>query len=234
MIPFFNILWNNLKDVNQKRTLIFVLSFLIVLPTLINIHNFTDLTWFLHPSLDRTYNLIIPGYFMGQSWVVLYYFIGKHLKEYPLKLSKMKNILFLIISLILFGLFNFYRNYNSYFAWESYVDYYSFESLIVTLLFANLILHHFKGNIRNRNFIKFVSKVSYLTFGGYLLSIIFDKIYYPLVVEHTLYLKDRLIFMIPLIITIAVSSLLLAYFVDLMQKTLKWCYQKIKKLGRRC
>lgn len=44
LIPFLNILWNNLKSKKQKQHLIFILFLLIVLPTVINIFGFGNTT----------------------------------------------------------------------------------------------------------------------------------------------------------------------------------------------
>lgn len=219
IIPFLNILWKNLKSKKQKQYLIIILCILIVLPTFINIHN-PSLSWLLNPSAQRSYTKFIPDYFMGQFWPVLYYFIGRYLHEYQLKISKQKNIILLIIFIVLFGIFNFYRNYNTTFIWEIYEEYYSFESLIVAILLANLILHNWKINIKNKSFTKIIEKISGLTLGAYLLSYIFDLTYYSILNKHFLLLKDKLIYFIPIIFAVCISSLLLAYVIDLIQNLL--------------
>lgn len=227
LIPFLNILWNNLKNKQEKLYLIIVLSILTVLPTLFNIFRFDSLNWWIHPANSRDYQQLIPNFWQEILYPILYYFIGCYLKQFPLKMSTKKNTLYLMISILLFGLFNYYRDYGFTFYGSIFSNYFSFECLIVTVLFANLVLCNLHFKISNEKVIKFISKVSYLTFGAYLLSKIFDSWFYPFLLDHTSTMKERLPFFIPIIILIMICSLLLSFIIDLVQQLIfKVCKQK--------
>ena len=219
IIPFLNILWNNLKDKRQKQYLLLILFIIGILPNAINIFNLEDPSWWLNPASSREYHQLVPNFWMETTYVILYYFIGCYLKDYKLKLSRKNNIILLILSIILFGLFNYYRNYNALFGWETYVGYASLEVLIVTILVVNLILN-LKINIKSTKVTKIISKVSYLTFGAYLVSAIFDKWLYPILNEHTNTLLERLPYLLLIIPIITILSLVLSYFVELLSKLL--------------
>ena len=45
LLPFLNVLWNNLKNKKQKQYLLLVLIIIAVLPNTLNIFNFNDLNW---------------------------------------------------------------------------------------------------------------------------------------------------------------------------------------------
>lgn len=217
IIPFLNIIWNNLKNKKSKQYLIIILIILFVLPTLTNIYNFSTPNWWSQPSLSKSYQLIIPNYWLGNGYPILYYFIGCYLKDFKLNINKAKNIIYIILFMVLFGIFNFYRNYNSLFDWGIYTDYYSFEVFIISALVANLVLNNLRIKIKKEKSVKLIAKISYLTFGAYLLSRIFDVWFYPYLIKNTLYIKDRIIFCIPIILLIAVCSLLSAYIIEIIQ-----------------
>ena len=197
IIPFLNVLWNNLKK-KQKQYLILILFIIGILPNSINIFNFDNLTWWLSSSSSRAYQQLIPNYWGGITYIIFYYFIGCYLKEYKLNISRRKNVFLLILSLGLFGLFNYYRNYNALFEWASYVDYSSIEVIVVTILLVNLILN-IKLNLKNKRDIKAISKISYLTFGAYLLSAIFDNWFYPILINNTTTLLSRVPYLLLII-----------------------------------
>ena len=215
LIPFLNILWNNLKGQKPKQYLIVILFIIGILPNSINIFNFDSLNWWLEPSSSRLYQQLIPDYWATTTYIILYYFIGCYLKEYKLKLSIKKNIVFLLTFIIIFGLFNYYRNFNALFEWGSYVGYSSIEVVITTILFVNLILN-FKINIKSKKILDFIGKISYLTFGAYLLSAIFDRYFYPILQSHTNTLIQRIPYLFLLIPVIFIFSLLLSWIVELM------------------
>lgn len=186
-MPILNILWNNL-DKPKRKYLIGVLLILFVLPTFTNIYNFKDTYWWLAPS--KHYQTLVPNYWVGDNYIILYYFIGCYLKDYKLNISKLKNIILLLLSLIAFGVFNFYRFHNTVFVAESFTCYYSFEIFIISLFLANLLLNNMKISIKNKTINKLIEKISFLTFVAYLLSVIFEEILYPLIVNKTMYVKD--------------------------------------------
>ncbi len=232
IIPFLNILWKNLKTKRQKQYLIFIISILVVLPTLINIYNFDDIKWWLNPASRTTYQQLIPNYWQsGGGYVILYYYIGSYLKEYKLNISFLKNILFLILALIIFGLFNYYRCYNDVFKFAVWNSYPSFEVVIITLLISNLILN-FKKITLPQIPSRIIAKISYLTFGAYLLSRIFDIWLYPIIIDkfNLNTMLSKTIYMIPIILTISTCSLLFSYLISIIEKLLVKSYGALKSL----
>lgn len=227
IIPFLNILWKNLKTKKNKQQLIIVLLILFVLPTITNIFNFYDSNWWINPSLSTNYQILIPNYWLGNGYPILYYYIGCYLKEYKINISKIKNIIIMLMFLIIFGIFNFYRNYNSTFDWGMYTEYYSFEVCIISILLSNLILNNINIKIKNKTINVIIKKVSYLTFGAYLLSRIFDVMLYPLIINKTIYIKERLPYCIPIILGIIVGSLFLSFITDIIQSIIIKIIKKV-------
>lgn len=129
--------------------------------------------------------------------------------------------------MIVFGLFNYYRNYNSLFDWGMYSGYYSFEVFTISMLFANLVLNNFKINIKNKLVTKLMPKIAYLTFGAFLLSKIFDSLIYSKVFVNTKYIKERLLYWIPIVLIIIICSLLLSYIIDIIQGIINKLCQRV-------
>lgn len=215
LLPFLNVLWNNLKNKKQKQYLLLVLIVIAVLPNTLNIFNFYDLNWWLEPTSSHVYQKLVPDYWGGISYIILYYFLGCYFRDYRLKLSFKKNVVALLVALVIFGLFNFYRSYNALFELGSYSDYGSLEVLVVTILFVNLILN-FKFKISNKKAIYFISKISYLTFGAYLVSVIFDRWFYPILKENTSILLERVCYLLLVVPLIFICSLLLSLVIEVI------------------
>ncbi len=229
LIPFLNSLWNSLSTKKSKQNLILVLCVLFIFPTIFNIYNFDSLNWWLHPSTSNNFATIFPNYWYGNCYPILYYFIGRYLKEYKLNIKLKTNIILLIFSMILFGSYNFYRNYSNYFAWTIFSSYPSLEVLIVTILFVNLVLKYKEFHLKNTKIVKLINKISVLTFGGYLLSRIFDIWLFPYLVNNTTYIKERIIYLIPMILCIGILSLISAYLIDIIAKILIKIFNYLKK-----
>lgn len=214
MIPFLNVLWDNLKDKRQRQYLILVLIIIGVLPNGINIFNFDSVEWWLNPSSSDTYQMLVPDYWSRLTYIIMFYFIGCYFRDYKLKLSLKKNIVALFIAIVVSGLFNYYRSYNSLFGAGGYADYNSIELLIITILFVNLILN-LKVNMKSR-YVSLISKISYLTFGAYLVSAIFDRLFYPMFFDDTMTVLNRLPYLILIIPLIVICSLILSAFIELL------------------
>ena len=232
LIPFLNILWRNLKNRQQKQTLIIILIILIVLPTLLNIFRFDSLEWWKNPTISDEYTQIVPNYWLCNAYPIIYYYLGCYLQEYKLNINKLNNILLIIFFTIIFGLFNYYRNYNILFVWSSFTQYCSFEVFIISLLIANLILHNFKfKKLENNNFI---SQLAKLTLGAFLTSAIFDNLLYSyfnrLFFKGISSLEQRLLYVLPTICLILIFSLLTSYIISKIQILINYGFQKLKNI----
>ena len=198
IIPFLNILWNNMNSKKERIILILTLFALMSLPTMINIKSH-----------------IIPAYWMGSFYAILYYYIGCYFKEYEVKLNIIR-VLLLLIPIILNGLLTYKASINSVFLDAIYTSHYSFGVVASTILIC-LIIFNLKINIKSELINKAIAKVSYLTFGAYLLSYIFDLIIYTLCIDDNTLCISKL-FWAPLIILIIFTlSILSSYIISLIE-----------------
>jgi len=89
------------------------------------------------------------------------------------------------------------------------------------------LLINSKIKIKSIKINKIISKISYLTFGAYLLSRIFDAWIYQYLINNTETVKDRLLYIIPIVLTIIIGALLLSYIIDIIQKIIKFIIKTI-------
>lgn len=196
MIPFLNMIFANLKD---KKTF-----------------NYLLITLFILTGLPSTVNLLctlLPTYWVG-IYPILYYYLGAYIYKYKPDISIKKCILFLAIILSFEGIVNFTFFFGKYFEFIPFNDYFS-GLVILTAFITFVLLLKLKINYTPRKE-KILKTLSDAVFGAYLLSCIFDRIFYDCLFKSTLYA--------PLIIALVYSlSLLSSIIINVI-------YNKVKSI----
>lgn len=159
LIPFINLIYNNLKTKKQK-------CFLII-------------TMLIITSFQGIFNIeysLIPDWWTG-IYPLTYYFIGCYLKEYKVNIKPFKNILLLLLCLLISSLINIYISKGKTFVWGIHNEYSSIlnvsTSVLIFILITNLDLQ--KLNIKLK---KIITKLSELSLGVYLTSGTIDRFLY--------------------------------------------------------
>lgn len=159
LIPFINLIYNNLKVKKQKQILIITMLILTSFQGIFNIK----------------YSLI-PDWWIG-IYPLTYYFIGCYLKEYKVNIKPFKNILLLLFCLLISSLINIYISKGNTFVWGIHNEYSSIlnvsTSVLIFILITNLDLQ--KLNIKLK---KIITKLSELSLGLYLTSGTIDRFLY--------------------------------------------------------
>lgn len=158
IIPFLNLIYNNLANKKQKQFLILILIILGSLSSL----NFKI--------------TIIPNWWQD-LYPIMYYFIGVYICEFGFNLKKSKAICYFLVLLILSSLFYIFISYDKFFIARTFNDYCGPINLLMSALifgiFLNLNISKCSKNLKNG--IILISKYS---LGMYLFSYIIDKIIY--------------------------------------------------------
>lgn len=167
LIPFLNIIFNNLKSKKEANYLLLTLFFVIGLPSCVN---------FIFPLFPDWWIIIYP---------LFYYYLGSYLSKYQVKLSIKWNIILLILILFIDGTANYLNSYNSAYKLIALNNYSSGTIFITSFLVFNLLL---KIKI-NRTEIKekILKTLADAVFGAYLLSCIFDIVLYEHLFKSSLY-----------------------------------------------
>lgn len=163
LTPFLNILWKNIETKRDKRILIATLYILCALPDMFNRYGVR----------------LVPGY-----WDVIYpcafYFIGSYIREYqPVKKNWMLGI-FILGCCLINPVFNalFVRNHSMI---QLVGD---GNGMIGMPLAAAVFLLLYKIDIKNVLIRRILESISKVSLDMYLISYIFDLIYYQWFKEH--------------------------------------------------
>lgn len=230
LIPFLNLIYNNLENKKQKLLLIAVFTVLTTLPSILNIYDLLSFNTIIHPSTSSLTNKLVPEWWEG-LYPITYYFIGAYLKEYKedIKISAKKCLLLLLILIVVFGTFNFWRSHNIAFVWGKWSAWSSFENVIDSIL---LFLFIIKLNVKRlpNPVKKCFSIVSELSLGVYLLSWIFDNALYQILNTHIALVQDRLYYYPLIVPAVFLCSLLLSWIVKLICRPLLDLPKMIKRL----
>ena len=176
LIPFLNLIYNNLENKSHKLALVFTLIFLTSAPSVLNVWNFASPSSFILPSANTHYIALVPDWWSG-LYPLTYYFIGCWLREYGLGISRRKNAVLLAVSVLFWGLFNIYRSYPVYFSVGGWVEWGGLPQVCNATLLFGLMLNIRESSVPEKLH-KPLKLLSDLTFGAYLMSWVFDDFFY--------------------------------------------------------
>lgn len=215
-IPFLNLIFNNLNNKKDTQKLILTLLFVIGIPNIVNIFKFYQLSWWKNPASNAEYTKLLPSWWIN-SYPIFYYFLGAYLRKYEVKLSKLWNIILLLLVLLFDGIFTFYRSHNAQYVRGPWNNYYSATTMLITFLTFNLLLKiKFKKDNTIRNCI--FKTLSDACLGAYLISCIFDNIAYKKLNDSILLIEDRFIYAPITVIFVFISSLILSLLINEIYK----------------
>lgn len=220
MIPFLNLVYNNITSQKWKRVLIVTFIILTILPSALNEFNLDYFEWWSFPALSSlpTHQLV-PAYWV-KFFPVTFYFLGCYLKEYGFKINKVLNVLLIALCVVLGGLYTYWRSYKSSFVLGEWAQEYSLVNVFLTILIFSLCT--------NTNYdkvpawiTKFIRKISGLCFGAYLVSWVFDDYFYPTLLEKVPDMINRLEYYFVMVPLVFLLSLFVSYLMSKLQLVLE-------------
>ncbi len=213
LIPFLNVAYNNLESQKQKLLLIGTMLILTAIPHFINSFQLLNLEWWITPSSNNNFDFIFPDYWLS-IYPITYYFIGCYLREYPIKITPIKNALLILGAFSVIGIYTIYRFRGDMPQWASWSSHGSIVTVIQTVLVFNffLTLKYEKVGTGTQKFIGYVSK---LTLGAYLCSWIFDDVFYRILNENVLDMHKRLDYFIIIVPAVYICSTALSALLNL-------------------
>lgn len=195
LIPFINIMYNGCEGEKQKIILLIVFTFVTIAPSIFN------MKWTLIPESWKS------------LYIITYYLVGAFLSEYKLNISKKWNVIILIVLAIIFGSFNYGVRYGENFSWSAYLDYFGFETFIISILIFNLLLNIDLTKIGKLP-TNIMIKISELSLGMYLVSYIFDSIYYKFLNDNNESIIEKFKYFIVIVPAVFISSAVLSQIIN--------------------
>ena len=194
LIPFLNIIYCELKTKRNRQALLLTLAVLVALP----------------PVLNFKFQLM-PAWWVSGLYPILYYYIGSYLRDYKLVIRPKIFIFAAFIGWVFVcSCFNYYLCINSEgneFGWNAWTGWGSLENCLSSVLLF-IWVQNLKLNNRQASR-TFIIKVSKYSLGAYLTSWIFDKSFYPIIVEYLggfQQIFPYFIIIVPIIIVCALLS----------------------------
>lgn len=159
LIPFINLIYNNLKNKKQKQILILTMLTLTSFQGIFNIKY-----------------ILIPDWWIS-IYPLTYYFIGCYLKEYKVNINKYLNVLLFVIVLIVSSLINIHFSNGNKFVWGIYNDWGSIFNVLTSVLVFIFVINLNLGKVSNK-ISRVIVKISELSLGMYLTSSMIDDFLY--------------------------------------------------------
>lgn len=223
--PFLNLAYNNLKSRKQKQILILTFFAITILPSLFNIFNFDNPSWWADPKSSDEFSKLFPSWWAG-FYPVAYYFTGCYIREFGLKLKTKSLLALFLLSILIFGSFNFYRSYGTTFKSGIYVYWYGFEPYFLSVFLFTLL-----SRIKTENFSNVLKlalwKISDLVLGIYLLSFIFDSLIYPELTANVNPMTARLPFYFVTVPLVFVLSMFGSAILNCISKLIQFIFKKL-------
>lgn len=212
LIPFLNILYNGLPDLRCKHLLILTLLVMTAFTGIINCFcYFPETGWQLSGEVSQ-YQTILPDWWQD-IYPLTYYFLGAYLKDHPLKLSKKCNLLLLLLAMFGNGTLNYVINYGQEFMHGAWQNWGSVLNVIQSVLLFNLLAGmEFKA--LSGKAAGLLSRVSELSLSAFLVSWMFDDLFYSMLRQFQPVPVYRLNWYPVTTMLVFVCSLLLAWILE--------------------
>lgn len=163
----------------------YVILFLLF-PLFNKIYRLVDAKWYKMTliGVSLIVGSVIPTLFKGLAnsffdglYPVPYYFIGAYLSEYGLNFKKRYKLIIIVLTMLTEGILLYADSYGARFRWQNYTYYLSIFTVIIAVMLFTLLkdIDYSKLSEKFKKLIVFVSDVS---LGAYLLSYIFDTLFY--------------------------------------------------------
>jgi len=208
LIPFLNVTYNNLENQKIKQLLILSMLLLTAIPDVVNIWRILDPHWWVQPSYNPSYYELMPNWWVN-IYPITYYFIGCYLNEYPVNIRRSVNLGTLVLVIFAGATFSYYRSYNAPFVsgiWQSYSSIITVvQSVLIFVFLANIDLRKLPATAQ-----KWLSRISGWCMGAYLVSWIFDQIFYKILHKYAPTLEEKIKYFIIIVPAVYICSLVLS------------------------
>ncbi len=226
--PFLNLMYNGLKTQRKKQVLVFTFFAVSILPTILNIHVFSNLQWWANPTISTEYEKLVPAWW-GMVYPVAYYLVGAYLREYGFKMKTRTLLIGYSVVLVLFSAYNFYRYFGTAYSYGTLTNWNCFEAYVLSCGLFILLTRIPTGKMPVG--CKWALwKLSDLALGIYLISYIFDYIiYYNFLNKNVTVFDDKLPWYFVVVPIVFVLSAAASFLMNLVAKYLISCYEALIK-----
>ncbi len=223
--PFLNLAYNKLDSQKKKQILVITFIAITILPSLLNIFNFDNASWWTNPVSNDEYRKIVPNWWTG-FYPVTYYFVGCYLREFGLKIKTPALIATFLSFLFVFSGFSYFRSSGSTFKSSAYVYWNGFMPFILSVLLFVMISRIKTDKLGTKS--RFVLwKLSDAALGIYLISYIFDELVYGVLNANVPVMTDRLPYYFITVPIVFILSALSSFLFNILTKFILLGWSKL-------
>lgn len=225
LIPFLNILYNGLLTRAAKQKLLLVLLILTSFPQLADVCSYVEGSGWVLFSSNQIQEGILPTWWV-RLYPITYYFLGAYLHDYPLKLTRKRNVIYTLAAFFLIGTFNYAVSYGKQFVDGSWHAWGSPLVILQTVLFFNLMA---QGDYRrlSSGCCAVLAHISELSFGAYLVSGMFDQLFHGILYERQPTIVYRLSYFPIVVLAVFCCSLALSAILNFVYALLEKLFARI-------
>lgn len=232
LIPFLNMMYRGDFTLQEeagarryRKVLIGTLLYLTALPGVLNIFVFSG-DWWRNPSTSKNYAELISNFWV-LCYPITYYMIGSYLAEYGLKIRRRTCAALLIVVMVAKGSFDFYRADGLEYVFGSWQEYGSLfqvvQAVLAFRLIATIDTHRYSNGVK-----KILKIASDLCLGAYLVSEIFEELFYPVLIENVASVGLRLNYYPIMAAAVFVCSMLLSGMLNLLYDFIRSVLLRVK------
>lgn len=211
MIPFLNLIYHSLHTQKEKQWLIITFIILSTLPATFNCLPLTTKGWF-HPPVPNTNILkVFPAYWTT-IYPITYYFWGCYFSEYKLRGNRFLHLLLIFLNTAALAGFCFFMSYPNRFVWGIWSDYGALLPMVISVLFFGFMLN-LPISFGKRS-ARILRTVSNCCLGAYLVSYIFDNLFYRWLAEYTHGNPLQFRYFLPMVIAVFSCSITLSFVLN--------------------
>ena len=232
-VPFLNILYSHVPTKRGKALLLLVGVVVSVLPSVVNVYSFEGPGWWLRPTVTdakgELYGLskLIPAWWTG-IYPLTCYFIGCWLREYGLRLRSRVNALGIVLTVAVSGAYSLWRSAGIKFVSGAWTGWNSPFSIVLAALiftfFLNLDYSRTPGAVK-----RVFAWISELSLGAYLVSWVFDQLFYPVLARRQPVVFRRLDACVLIVPLVFVCSLLVSWVIQWLYRLWRWFCGRLRK-----
>ena len=233
LIPFLNIMYAAIPTKRQKQLLLLCGFLVCSAPALLNGYNFLIDGWFRDPTIRDGmgnlygFNKIYPS-FWTVIYPIFYYLIGCYIREYGVPLSSFQSLMLLLCTISLSILYNYWRSHDRTFVSESWNNWWSpFNVALGVLVFTFFI--NLKYDRFPRPAAWCFAKLSDLCLGTYLLSSIFDMLFYPYLAMKVPEVQQRVYYYVLIVPAVFICSAVVSYAITLLYRLWSLLRETVKR-----
>lgn len=215
LIPFLNLIFNNLKNMKEH---LFLISTLVVMTGLPGLFNYMPLTIF------ESNIVYFPDWWLG-IYPLAYYFIGCYIKEYKPEVNKLFAGILLLLIILLQTILTYHFSHGGPFV--SVIGEYG--SLLVMISTTLFFIIFYDVDIKNKAISKAISTVGGLTLDIYLSSYLVDRFVYQYVMVNVFKSTYQIIYyFVPIVGTIIITTVVIGIVRKIIIDLIKYLLNRFR------